>query len=243
MNKKTILKMGLLLLIGGVVGAVFSLGMAYGAEAVGTPFLNLLSSINENSRYLYPLLIILFFIPAIWYYRKGVDILKKCQEIDDDLLDDYDKKSNKMIGISMLFNGIFMALNFMLLGMTYTINRSIMFVMVMFLVNTLLSSSLEIFIVKNIQKHDPRIKGDPTSFRFHKDYVNSCDEAEQLRIYRAGYNTFQIIRNVTIGFMLFAILTNMILDTGAYAVFMTSGLLLVENIVYSMITMKEEAKI
>ena len=99
-------------------------------------------------------------------------------------------------------------------------------IIAIFMINIFASSMLEISTIKFIQKVDNRLKGDPTSLRFSKDFLESCDEAEKLKIYKSGYHGFQFTKNVSLVFVILTMLGNMLLDTGGFPVFVSCSMLL-----------------
>lgn len=241
MNKKTIIKIALLMLVGAVVGMGVTLGLIALEEGLVFGLDAIVNFFNSYNVFMYPLLLIGLFIPSYILYKQGLKVLKACEHADEEALDDLSKKSNQKFNLSLTINGVFMVLNFMLMGTTFNgENKYVFLTLAVFMLNAILSSVIEILVIRSIQKYDNRIEGDPTSFKFHKDFLNSCDEAEKLTIYRSGYKAFQLIKNVTFVFMLISILMNMVFKTGSYTVFMLSTLLLVENLGYSIYAMREE---
>jgi len=151
-------------------------------------------------------------------------------KLSDDEYDIKSKVANKKLDISLTLNSIFMVLNFIVFGTT--INRSsdnFFIVLIIFLINMLAISFLEIYAVKFIQKLDNRLKGDPTSFKFNEEFLDSCDEAEKLIIYKSGYYAFQISKSTSLGFIIITMIGNTVLDTGALPVII-SGVWMLVNI-------------
>jgi len=240
MNKKTILKMALLMSLGGVVGAVVSIGLFFMTDGFGDVFSNIGNFIINVSPFLYPTLLITMFFPAVYLYMKGKKKLLESKKIDEDEMDILEKESGKYLDMSIAINGVYMLLNFLLLGATIQKGSDMYFiVLALFLFNCIISSGLEITIVRLIQKEDDRIKGDPTSFKlkeddrikgdptsfkFHKDFVASLDEAEQHKVYKSGYESFQFSRTFTFFMILVSILFKLVLDTGALPVVLTCSI-------------------
>jgi len=225
MNKKTILKMALLMSLGGVVGAVVSIGLFFMTDGFGDVFSNIGNFIINVSPFLYPTLLITMFFPAVYLYMKGKKKLLESKKLDEDEMDILEKESGKYLDMSIAINGVYMLLNFLLLGATIQKGSDMYFiVLALFLFNCIISSGLEITIVRLIQKEDDRIKGDPTSFKFHKDFVASLDEAEQHKVYKSGYESFQFSRTFTFFMILVSILFKLVLDTGALPVVLTCSI-------------------
>ena len=225
MNKKTVLKMALLMSLGGVVGAIASSGLFFMNDGFGYVFSNIAEFIINMSPFLYPTLLITMFFPAVYLYMKGKKTLLESKTLDEDEMDILEKESGKYLDMSIAINGVYMLLNFLLLGATIQKGSDMYFiVLALFLFNCIISSGLEITIVRLIQKEDDRIKGDPTSFKFHKAFVASLDEAEQHKVYKSGYESFQFSRTFTFFMILVSILFKLVLDTGALPVVLTCSI-------------------
>jgi len=101
-------------------------------------------------------------------------------------------------------------------------------------------SVLNIITIKYIQKNDDRLKGDPTSFRFDKEFLESCDEAQVSRIHTSGYRAFVFSKNVSLVFVVLTILLNFIFNTGAFPVFLSCMMMLIQLTSYNYYAMKNE---
>ncbi|MBI9012846.1 MAG: DUF3169 family protein [Clostridiales bacterium] len=225
MNKKTFFKMALLMCIGGVIGGVVSVGLFFMNDEFGYVFKNIGDFIINVSPFLYPALLILMFLPAVYLFTKGKKMLVESKTLDEDDMDELEKESGKYLDMSIAVNGVYMLLNFLLLGATIQKGSDTYFIVLfMFLINAILASGMEIVVVRFIQKNDDRIKGDPTSFKFHKDFVASCDEAEQYKIYKSGYEAFQFSRIFTFVMILVSILFKLVFDTDAFPVVLTCSI-------------------
>lgn len=231
MNKKTVLKMVLMMLLGGVVGGVVSIGLFFMNDGFGYVFKNIGDLIINVSPFLYPVLLIFMFFPAVYLFSKGKKMSLESKTLDEDEMDVLETESGKYLDLSVAINSVYMLLNFLLLGATLQKGSDTYFIVLfMFLFNCILASGMEIVVVRFIQKNDDRIKGDPTSFKFHKDFVASCDEAEQHKIYKSGYESFQFSRTFTFIMILVSILFKLVLDTGALPVVLTCSIALAQVI-------------
>jgi hypothetical protein len=155
--------------------------------------------------------------------------LKNTLKVQRAMLGINQAKLGQMAGVSMLF------------GMTFSktsSNSSI--VIFLFMFSTIAVSVLNIITIKYIQKNDNRLKGDPTSFRFDKEFLESCDEAQVSRIYEAGYRAFQFSKNVSLGFVIITILLKFTFNTGAFPVFLSCMIMLIQVISYNYYAMKNQ---
>ena len=235
MNVKTVTKMIFLTLIGAVFGFIISKGLLQFNDSKNIEIVTKMGDFFvNNSLALFFLLLIILFIPSIYMFLKGKKIYSKLDNMEDDEYDVQIKVGQKNFEKTLALNSIFLIFNFMLLGMTFSnLPDNEMINISVFMLNIFAASMLEIITVRFIQKADTRLKGDPTSLRFSKDYLGSCDEAEKLKIYKTGYHAFQVSKMGSLGFVLLTILCNFILDTGGFPVFVSCSLMLVNIASYS----------
>src|SRR6056297_3441021 len=227
-SRKSILKMMGYLFFGGIFGFVISMLLRYVGKS---EHLNILISIREflisNSVYLFPLLFLIFFVPVYIFGKIGKKELNQAIDLPDDLYDDHINEAEKKIDISLSLNSIFMVINFIFLCMSFEPRVAQIYVFLgLFLFNILVISLYEISTIRFIQQNDERLKGDPVSFRFRKDFFNSCDEAEKQKILKTSYHGFNLARNVSFALLIMTILSHMILETGIYAIFISGFMLL-----------------
>lgn len=233
MNKRTLGKLGLLMLIGAILGFVGSMLMMK-LHDIGNGFIRDFGEVVVNYSIIWYIMIALVvFLPAFYYYQRSKKAYERIEEVDEDALDTLELYAEKHMDIALTINGVFLFFNFLLIGTTFRPEADLVAVtMVLFMINTLLASSLEIIAVRTIQKNNPRLKGDPTSLSFQKTYLNSCDEAEQLRIFKAGYHAFNTSRQGTMALVIVTILFNMLFETGSFAVIISCTLLLIQTLSY-----------
>ena len=242
MNKKIIFKIIILLVVSSIVGALFTLGLVKLNESeftsiggqVGDFFMNNTSELHVG-------LIIGLYFPAVYLYFKGKKFYGQISNKSDEEFDEFEKVGSKSFDLAMLISNVFLILNFMLFGMTFkNTNSNQSIVTFLFMFSTIAVSVLSIITIKYIQKNDNRLKGDPTSFRFDQEFLESCDEAQVSRIYKSGYRAFQLSKNVSLGFVVLTILLNFTFNTGAFPVFLSCMIMLIQITSYNYYAMKNE---
>lgn len=234
MNKKIIFRMILLLGIGAVVGFILSKVLIGISQSESISILEDLGQFFiENNMILFFASFCLLFLPAVIIYRKGKKLYSTLDNLEEEIIDEVEAKASNTIDLALTMNGVFMVINFFIFGATFQAksDTTLLFLLT-FLVFTLLTTGLEVFAVSMIKKFDPRIKGDPTKFSFQKDFFNSCDEAEQLRIYKAGYHAFQTSRTASLFFIILTLLFHILFKTGAFPIFIACSVLLIQIISY-----------
>ena len=242
MNKKTIFKMIILLVISSIVGALFTLGLLKLNES---QFISIGDQVakffTNNTVELHLGLIIFLYFPAVYLYFKGKKSYSQISNISDEEIDEFEKVGSNSFDLAMLISNVFLILNFMLFGMTFSKNSSNQSIVIfLFMFSTIAVSILTIITIKYIQKNDNRLKGDPTSFRFDKEFLESCDEAQVSKIYKSGYRAFQFSKNVSLVFVVLTILLKFTFNTGIFPVFVSCMMMLMQVTSYNYYAMKKE---
>ena len=242
MNKKTILKIMVLLVIGAVFGFLMSFGLLRLDVSKFIYIANQMSAFILNNTVKIQLgLIVFLYLPALYFYQKGKRIFKQMDTSTDDEMDQLEKAGSKNFDFSLSISNVFFILTLILFGIAFknTIS-SIYMVLIVFLFSTIANTVLQIITIKYIQRIDNRLEGDPTSLKFAKDFVESCDEAEKLKIYKSGYHSFQFTKNIAFILLIVSILCNFTLDTGMLPILLTGFFTLMQVISYSYFAMKNE---
>lgn len=242
MNKKTIIKLGLMLLVGGVCGALGSLLMLTIMDNGGNEILiNFGNFLKEINWMILLFLTLSMFLPSFVLFRKTKKRYQLIDTVSEEEIDKIQEDIDWNMSLAVTINGAFVVLNMIVFGSTFNVENSFFpLAMAIFLFNAVGGSVLEIKVVKIIQKYDPRIKGDPTSLNFHKDYLASCDEAEQLRIYKASYYAFQTTKGISWVMMILAVLGHMLFDVGIYSILLVGILMLVQVIAMGYQSMRKD---
>ena len=76
--------------------------------------------------------------------------------------------------------------------------------------------------VRATQHLNPEKKGDPLSFGFNRQWLNSCDEAEKLDIYRCAYRSYQCTGATFMVLWVVAVISGMTFGTGVFPVVLIS---------------------
>ena len=244
MTKKQILKFIFMLILGAILGggATFAL-----LKLADTGFLNRGTQISlffyEHTLETYIILFVLLMTPTLVLQLKGKGLYYNSDTLTDDEMEIVEKKSSKFLDLAMTLNSMLLVLNFMLFGMLFKNTIDNQFVIIaIFLIGNIFSFVVEVTIIKFIKKMDERLKGDPTSMKFTKDFLESCDEAEKLKIYMTGYQAFQFSKFFALGLVVMTILLNMVFDTGGLSVFISCLFLLVQMLSYSYYALRSEIK-
>jgi len=237
MNKKSYLRAFMLACFGGVFGIFISKFISSYVADDSTEIGRALEGfLMENMHYMQIFIIVFVLIPAVYFLIKGHKIMKTVADASEDNVTEVEESGKKALNFALSFNMTFTILNFMVFGSGFSREMPILVMLIglaLFVVSMTITTLIEFNAIKTLQKYDGRLKGDPSKFNFHKEYLKSCDEAEQLEIYKAAYKSFQMTKVVGIICLLIATIGNMLLDTGILPVILTGVMLLALIVTYS----------
>ncbi len=180
---------------------------------------------------LYLISAMFLLVPAtVLYYSGKKSYLEMMSGNDDDVNDEVKRKA-VYLDLSMTVLGVYVTVNFMQYGILY--NKTIespTTTLILFMLGILYAAVLQVSIVKLVQKQDNRLKGDPTKTSFNKEFLDSMNEAEQLKAFKTGFRAFQMIRSITLMIVVFTIFMNILFETGGFAVFISCLFMLVQTV-------------
>ena len=91
----------------------------------------------------------------------------------------------------------------------------------------------QIRYVKLLQRTHPEKKGEPSSWKFQEQWLESCDEAEKEIIYRSAYKAFMTVNRTIPVLLVGTMVANLYFDTGMFAVVVVSVIWLLTQFTYS----------
>ncbi|WP_067843182.1 DUF3169 family protein [Amphibacillus sediminis] len=231
MNKGDVWKMLLLMLGGGLVGggiAWFGLSIEY-IDQIAI----LWESLIRYTFWLQLFLIVTLLLPVLVIIRSAAKLLTQVDKSVDIEDDHADKQFNKKLFLALTLNRLYMVLSFIIFGIAVD-DRNPMIIgsMILFVIFSFLSGLNDVKIVRIMQAHDPRVKGDPTSFKYKKQLLESFDEAEQLQVYKAAYHTFRNMEVCLIIVFVLAIFVKSRFGIGNVAMILIGSIWLIQSIFY-----------
>lgn len=181
-------------------------------------------------------------LAAFIYYKKAQSHLSRTGLDNDDDFAQIDRD----LGISMTILNMIFVVAFLFFGIFAAGLETIMHqfeqvssfaglvavTIIVFLVGSFTSIYLQSRLIKLVKVLYPDKKGDLLELRFAKDWLESCDEAEQYIIYRAAYKTYRVTNQCLIFFWLIAVFGAMFFDTGLLPIILITTLWGVSSIVY-----------
>ena len=190
--------------LGGILGGVMEMGQVHGVLTgiqEGMQFF-----LNSVRTWMLPLMAICGVI-ALVLCEQYMGRLKRAGEAMEQAEDeayerlDYELEAAGSRGMIVSFAGSIAMILFLATGYSTKYIESLNGSGIMwFLLEILTFIALEVYLnvwqiryVRVIQKIYPDKKGDPTSLKFPKQWLESCDEAEKECIYQASYKGYQTV--------------------------------------------------
>ena len=188
----------------------------------------------HDTIYVYFLNAALFLLPSAILYFMGRKAYLKMVATDEGVLDEALKKEAGYLDTSMSILSVFTAVNFMQYGALYhkTTENSTT-TLILFMLGILATAVLQVSIVKFVQKNDLRLKGDPTKVTFNNDFLQSMDEAEQLKVFKSAYKSFQLTKTITLALIVGSIFMNIVAETGSFAIILSCVFMIIQIVSFT----------
>jgi hypothetical protein len=180
---------------------------------------------------LYLISAMLFLVPATILYYSGKKSYLEMMSCDKDDVNDDVKRKAGYLDLTMTILGVYVTVNFMQYGMLYNkTTENPTTTLILFMLGILFTAILQVSTIKLVQKQGNRLKGDPTKTSFNKEFLDSMNEAEQLKVFKSGYRAFQTTKSITLMIVVFTIFMNILFETGGFAVFISCLFMLVQTL-------------
>lgn len=199
-----------------------------------------LDKVNSVLIYFVPSLHILVnifaLLVALVTYKKAKISIKNWNGEDDSI-----EKTEAKIGIAMAISSVSLYLGFLFYGVSsyyvfcYDVFRGslcliVVAVFIWTLIDTLVMQKKFVNLIKKI---NPEKKGDILSFKFNKEWMESCDEAEKITIYKCGYRAYKVGSLASLVIWLIAFLGMLEFDIGVFPLLCVSIIILALTLAYS----------
>ncbi len=156
-------------------------------------------------------------------------LFKREQQVEEDeALEKLEQKVELCQGSIMTVTTVLVILALMLIGIGITENRKGLYGTLICFVVVLAAVIFQTVVIHQMQKQDPRLKGDPNGLHFQRDWMNSCDEAEKMKVYEATYKSYLLVCNLFPIIMVLALLAKFIWNTGSGAIFLIGLLWMIQ---------------
>lgn len=248
-DKKAFKKFIVITVIATIVGGIIGGSSVALKETLGGSVPNFLRNIFEviapYANIVLSLLIILIYKVVYSKSRKEYDLWKLKNE-DDDKIDIIVEKLSYL----MLFNSVNMILGFLFFGvgsMFLIFNNNSdgfnIIKIICLLGGFILCEASSILIQKNIinfeKEINPLLKGSVYDRKFSQKWLDSCDEAIKLRIYKSSYKAYTSVSTTCVILWLICIIGYDLWNFGVMPMVMVTIIWLVQTISYCLESIKQ----
>lgn len=234
MKKKmnSYLKFFLILLACTIGGAVLgAASMMFGWDALieeGGSALNAVGILQKCQAPVYILVLIASVGSGELILHKIKAMGRQMSQADDEECDVLEYQIERIGSIGVILSNVFLIGCMMLLSIVYSESyfeslskgelKVLLLGMIVFIAECIYEGVWQVHYVKIIQEIWPEKKGDPSSAKFQKQWLESCDEAEKEMIYQSSYTTYIKMGKVMPMLACIGMFCHLIWDTGAMAV-------------------------
>lgn len=227
--------------VGLVIGAVIGILSAVWLDPEGLlrQAGQIQSWLAAHAELLLGILAVLLAAFGIAGYMRQKRAFRMLEKLEDEEADRMEARIDARYAYDMMAEGVLYLLAFLIFAVRMAVEpRSALPVTGIFAAAILLYPLFHILQVNLIKKHNPDKKGVPGSMRFQKEWLKSCDEAERLRVYRAGYKSNQASALILcLGFGVTVILT-MFLPIGTAPLYIVGAMWMLQIITSSLYAAK-----
>lgn len=191
----------------------------------------------------------IWILGLIGYFYTALTLKKGKKEFaeygfdNEDMLEKIDKRLNMGIFLtgSLLLVDYFLFSAHILAVVKDIYRNGIAFLIsiVGFIVSMILSIVLQQKIVDFVKEMNPEKKGSVYDVKFHNKWMDTCDEAEQLMIYRVSYRVYKKVNSFCMTLFILLFFISMIFQTGLFPIAVVLGILFYSNVVYMLEAAKE----
>lgn len=236
-------KMGIIILLaaiaGGIIGGVGTIILGFFGGSVAEGMEEALFAIQRIMLPLITIITVLTVVFGEWNLKELRAVGQKVMETEDEECDRWEYEEEKVGAKGAIANVLSQIFGFLAISAGYSLKymaegnyQSFLKVCIVFVVCEIYNSFWQVRYVKLIQKIHPEKQGDPSSLKFQKEWLESCDEAEREIIYRSAYTSYMAVSKSIPFFLILAMLGHLFFDTGLMAIVMVALVWLVLTISY-----------
>ena len=242
-----------ILVISGIIGGIIGASSAYLKKMLGDSIPNLLMSMFEVITPFASIVlsILVIIISRIIYNksRKEYDLWSKTNE-DDDIIDKIEERLSYILlltSVNMILGFFFFGIGSMLsvydkINYGFSDDFSIInfLCLLVGLILCLASSTLIQKKIINLQKEiNPLLKGSVYDAKFSKKWLDSCDEAIKLGIFKSAYKAYKSVSITCVILWIFCFIGYDLWDFGVVPMVMVIIIWLVQTISYGIESIKQ----
>lgn len=238
------IKMILIMCAGGVIGACVGRGVLTWEDGLEGALQTASWWLGRYTAVILWGLAAIALIFGVVSYQKAERVIRQMDEEDDSLMEALDHRYDLWSSMGLALSSIILCLDLVILAFGFPEKGSrpeayqFFLAVPPFLVTALICIVYQIAAVKQVRKKDPSKRGDAADLRFEKEWIESCDEAERMVIYRASYKTFTMMKGFLLFLLVIAMMGQLSFGTGMTAVVLLAIGNIAMLIVYSVYSLR-----
>ena len=231
---------------GGILGGMSIYFKDSLSENLPDFIMNILEAITPFASVVLSLLVI---ITSSIVYKKLTKELKIWNESDEeDMIDKIEEKLSYILllsSVNLIMGFFFFGVGFALPSDYLDLNGDIV-KRILFFVGFVLCVLSSILIQKkfvNLEKEiNPMLKGSVYDTKFSEKWIDSCDEAIKMNIYKSSYKAYKAVTNTCLILWFVCILGHNVWDFGIMPFFIVTTIWLVQTVAYCLESIKNSKK-
>ena len=231
---------------GGILGGMSIYFKDSLSENLPDFIMNILEAITPFASVVLSLLVI---ITSSIVYKKLTKELKIWNESDEeDIIDKIEEKLSYILllsSVNLIMGFFFFGVGFALPSDYLDLNGDIV-KRILFFVGFVLCVLSSILIQKkfvNLEKEiNPMLKGSVYDTKFSEKWIDSCDEAIKMGIYKSSYKAYRAVTNTCLILWLVCVLGYNVWDFGIMPLFIVTTIWLVQTVAYCLESIKNSKK-
>ena len=246
-DKKAFKSFIIIIIISAIAGGIVGFKSVYLKDILGDSvpnfLMNILSVITPFASLILSILVIVVSSVIYNNSRKEFELWSESDE-DEEIIDKIEEK----LSYILLFTSVNLIMGFFFFGVASMLpasNQQVSFNLIKGLscfVGFLLCVVSSILIQKkvvNLEKEiNPLLKGSVYDVKFSEKWIDSCDEAIKLGIYKSSFKAYKAVTNTCILLWLICVLGYGLWDFGVMPLVMVTVIWLVQTIAYCMESIK-----
>ncbi|MGM9946785.1 DUF3169 family protein [Floccifex sp.] len=202
-NKKIMIQFICILIIAFLIGIGFGLGLIHFYQQLIEIMISLSDVFVFNGIYSYGISFLLLIISTVFYFQSKPYIHHEDEASYE--------KANQILSKAVTLLNINGPLCFICLGLSgFRLMEWILPFFVLLIFDIVWMVVLQNKVIQAIQVMNPEKKGNILDTKFQKEWFESCDEMEQIKIGQSCYKTFQIMSKIYLVCMIFICAFSMI---------------------------------
>lgn len=239
-RRSAALMTALYMIVGGIFGAgSMFLFMSFKDSGASHWFIRGFDFFIVNIVYAQIALGLIMQLPALYFFKKGKTLIETATYSSDEEEDQFEEHFDQALNRALILNSTHMVLGFILFGIAIDERNSLIWASIgIFLFLMILEIIVEYGILGLLKKRNPIKDVDPTSLKFEKEWIEVCDEAERMMIYKASYRTFSNMKIVLLFAFIITFFTKPVFGTGNFPLVLLGLVWLAHNSLYYFNTMQ-----